>query len=221
MMSRKALRFSLRSLSNEVRVDSGPHMPKAHMDKYRNPAPATTDIDSQVLANSTNRGVFWLAPTATTMIMVPATLAALKGLVRPLQPDRGVLAASSVEIDLSSVPEGECVTFKFREKPLFIRHRSEDQMANSDSLDISTLRDPQGVKERCRADPKWFIALAVCTHLGCVPIPDVGNHANGGYFCPCHGSHYDELGRIRAGPAPLNLEVPEYQFLDENLVKVG
>merc|ERR1712158_86818 len=103
-----------------------------------------------------------------------ATLAALKGLVRPLQPDRGVLAASSVEIDLSSVPEGECVTFKFREKPLFIRHRSEDQMANSDSLDISTLRDPQGVKERCRA-----------------------------------------------GPAPLNLEVPEYQFLDENLVKVG
>merc|ERR1712088_727365 len=168
-----------------------------------------------------SRGVFWLAPTATTMIMVPATLAALKGLVRPLQPDRGVLAASSVEIDLSSVPEGECVTFKFREKPLFIRHRSEDQMANSDSLDISTLRDPQGVKEHCRADPKWFIALAVCTHLGCVPIPDVGNHANGGYFCPCHGSHYDELGRIRAGPAPLNLEVPEYQFLDENLVKVG
>ena len=82
-------------------------------------------------------------------------------------------------------------------------------------------RDQQAHKERYQGDAKWYISLAVCTHLGCVPLPDVGNYANGGYFCPCHGSHYDEAGRIRDGPAPMNLEVPPYKFLSDDVVKVG
>jgi len=140
------------------------------------------------------------------------------GLVHQLSPAADVLALAKVELKLSDVPEGRSMTFKWRGKPLFVRHRTEDEIATENAVDLSTLRDPQADEERVK-NPKYLILIGVCTHLGCVPIADAGDF--GGYYCPCHGSHYDGSGRIRKGPAPLNLEVPPYEFLDDELVVVG
>lgn len=129
-----------------------------------------------------------------------------------------VLALAKIEIKLSDIPEGKSVTFKWRGKPLFIRHRSADEISAEQSVSTSTLRDPQTDQERVQR-PEWLVVLGVCTHLGCVPIANAGDY--GGYYCPCHGSHYDASGRIRKGPAPLNLEVPPYTFPEENLLIVG
>lgn len=129
-----------------------------------------------------------------------------------------VLALAKIEIKLAEIPEGKNVTFKWRGKPLFIRHRTSEEIATEQSVAVSGLRDPQADGERCK-DPKWLVVLGVCTHLGCVPIANSGDF--GGYYCPCHGSHYDASGRIRKGPAPLNLEVPPYEFPDDGLLIVG
>ncbi|XP_004363518.1 Rieske iron-sulfur protein 1 [Capsaspora owczarzaki ATCC 30864] len=129
-----------------------------------------------------------------------------------------VLALAKVEVDLSAIPEGKNVVVTWRGKPLFVRHRTEAEIAEANSVSLSELRDPQMDAERVQ-QPKWLVLLGVCTHLGCVPIASAGDF--GGYFCPCHGSHYDVSGRIRRGPAPLNLEVPPYSFLEENKIIVG
>lgn len=129
-----------------------------------------------------------------------------------------VLALAKIEIKLADIPEGKNVTFKWRGKPLFIRHRTAEEIATEQSVALSTLRDVQHDNERTQ-NPKWLVVLGVCTHLGCVPIANSGDY--GGYYCPCHGSHYDASGRIRKGPAPLNLEVPPYSFPDEGLLIVG
>jgi len=129
-----------------------------------------------------------------------------------------VLAMAQIEVKLGDIPEGKNVTFKWRGKPLFILHRTAEQIAAEAKVDVSSLRDPQADAERCQ-NPEWLIVLGVCTHLGCVPIANSGDF--GGYYCPCHGSHYDSSGRIRKGPAPLNLEVPPYSFPDETTVVVG
>lgn len=129
-----------------------------------------------------------------------------------------VLALAKIEIKTSEIPEGKSVTFKWRGKPLFVKHRTEEEIATEGSVDVATLRDPESDEVRC-PQPKWLIVLGVCTHLGCVPIADAGDY--GGYYCPCHGSHYDSAGRIRKGPAPLNLEIPTYSFPEEGLLIVG
>lgn len=129
-----------------------------------------------------------------------------------------VLALAKIEIKLAEIPEGKNVTFKWRGKPLFIRHRTAEEISAETSVAPSSLRDPQHDSERCK-DPKWLVVLGVCTHLGCVPIANSGDF--GGYYCPCHGSHYDASGRIRKGPAPLNLEVPPYEFPEDGLLIVG
>ncbi|KAI9042767.1 ubiquinol--cytochrome-c reductase catalytic subunit RIP1 [Aspergillus affinis] len=127
-----------------------------------------------------------------------------------------VLAQAKVEIGLGAIPEGKNVIIKWRGKPVFIRHRTQGEIDEANQIDHTTLRDPQTDEERVQ-DPKWLVMLGVCTHLGCVPIGEAGDY--GGWFCPCHGSHYDISGRIRKGPAPLNLEVPQYNFpTDETLV---
>merc|ERR1711931_280030 len=127
-------------------------------------------------------------------------------------------AFSKIEVKLGDIPEGKNMTFKWRGKPLFVRHRSEKEIAMEAAVDMAELRDPQHDKDRV-SNPKWVIVLGVCTHLGCVPIANAGEY--GGYYCPCHGSHYDASGRIRKGPAPLNLEVPYYEFPDDGSVVVG
>ncbi|NJI29761.1 ubiquinol-cytochrome c reductase iron-sulfur subunit [Aeromonas veronii] len=129
-----------------------------------------------------------------------------------------VLAMSKIEIKLGDIPEGKSMTFKWRGKPLFIRHRTAQEIESEQSVAVATLRDPQNDAERVQK-PEWLVVIGVCTHLGCVPIANAGDF--GGYYCPCHGSHYDASGRIRKGPAPLNLEVPYYEFPQEGLLVVG
>merc|ERR1712123_494973 len=129
-----------------------------------------------------------------------------------------VLALAQIEIKLADIPEGKNMTFKWRGKPLFIRHRTAQEIEECVAVDPATLRDPQTDAERVK-DAEWLVILGVCTHLGCVPIANAGEF--GGYYCPCHGSHYDASGRIRKGPAPLNLEVPFYEFPEEGMLVVG
>jgi ubiquinol-cytochrome c reductase iron-sulfur subunit len=132
---------------------------------------------------------------------------------------KDVLAMANAEVDLTSIQPGDSITIKWRGKPVFIRRRTPAEVANANSVDISTLRDPQSDDVRVK-NPEWLILVGVCTHLGCVPLPNAGDY--GGYFCPCHGSHYDVSGRIRKGPAPYNLEVPEYNFIEDgNKVLIG
>jgi len=144
-----------------------------------------------------------------------------KGLVTQfissMSPSADVLAMAKIEVNLNDIPEGKNATFKWREKPLFIRHRTDDEIAAVQAVDVNELKDKQSDEERCK-DSKWLICIGVCTHLGCIPVANAGWF--GGYYCPCHGSHYDASGRIRHGPAPENLEVPEYT-IDGDSVVVG
>jgi len=129
-----------------------------------------------------------------------------------------VLAMAKIEIKLAEIPEGKSVTFKWRGKPLFIRHRTASEIQAERGVAVSSLRDPEADDQRVQK-PQWLVVIGVCTHLGCVPIANAGDF--GGYYCPCHGSHYDASGRIRKGPAPLNLEVPAHIFPDEGTLIVG
>jgi len=130
-----------------------------------------------------------------------------------------VLALASTEVDIGQIEEGAAITVKWRGKPVFVRHRSDDEIAKVAKTPLSDLKDPQSDADRAQ-NPSWLVVLGVCTHLGCVPINGAGDF--GGYFCPCHGSHYDASGRIRKGPAPANLEIPPYALdLDEGKLLIG
>ncbi|NXL33608.1 UCRI protein, partial [Glaucidium brasilianum] len=157
--------------------------------------------------------------TATTCV---ATAYAAKNVVTQfissLSASADVLALSKIEVKLSDIPEGKNMTFKWRGKPLFVRHRTQAEINQEAEVDLSKLRDPQHDLDRVKK-PEWVILIGVCTHLGCVPIANSGDF--GGYYCPCHGSHYDASGRIRKGPAPYNLEVPIHEFVGDDLVVVG
>ncbi|KAG6554097.1 hypothetical protein Mapa_004012 [Marchantia paleacea] len=131
---------------------------------------------------------------------------------------RDVLALASLEVNLSNIEPGATVTVKWRGKPVFIRRRTESDIKLANTVSMSELRDPQEDSARVQ-DPEWLVVIGVCTHLGCVPLPNAGDY--GGWFCPCHGSHYDISGRIRKGPAPYNLEVPQYSFMEEGKLLVG
>jgi len=138
--------------------------------------------------------------------------------VLSMSASKDVLALASIEVDLSSIEPGSTVTVKWRGKPVFIRHRTEEDIKLAKSVDLASLRDPQPDESRVK-NPEWLVVVGVCTHLGCIPLPNAGDF--GGWFCPCHGSHYDISGRIRKGPAPYNLEVPTYNFLEENKLLIG
>ncbi|XP_002158337.1 cytochrome b-c1 complex subunit Rieske, mitochondrial [Hydra vulgaris] len=129
-----------------------------------------------------------------------------------------VLAVAKVEVDLTTIPPGKNITIKWRGKPLFVRHRTHEEIDQVRAVNVASLRDPQMDEDRVK-NPSYLVVLGVCTHLGCVPIANAGDF--GGYFCPCHGSHYDASGRIRKGPAPLNLEVPNYEFTPDSKLIVG
>lgn len=130
-----------------------------------------------------------------------------------------VLALASIEVELGKIAPGACMSYKWRGKPLFIKNRTQVDIDNEASTPMAALRDPQTPEQRM-LKPEWLIVIGICTHLGCVPIPNAGDWP-GGFYCPCHGSHYDNLGRARKGPAPLNLEVPPYLFVSDTLVVVG
>jgi ubiquinol-cytochrome c reductase iron-sulfur subunit len=146
-------------------------------------------------------------------------------LIDQMNPSADVLALSTTEVDIASVVEGQTIRVMFRGKPVFIKHRTAAEIEAANQVDVATLRDPQTDADRVKeGKAQWLITLGVCTHLGCVPLGAAQGEAKGeynGYFCPCHGSHYDTSGRIRKGPAPLNLEVPEYVFKTDTNVLIG
>ena len=142
----------------------------------------------------------------------------VRDIVANVAPAADVLAAAKIEVNLNEIPVGKNLTCKWRSKPLFVRHRSAAEIERERAVDVSVLRDPQTDEERTKS-PEWLVLLGICTHLGCVPLANAGDF--NGYFCPCHGSHYDGSGRIRKGPAPLNLDIPPYEITDENLLIVG
>ena len=146
-------------------------------------------------------------------------------LVSQMSASADVLAASSTEVDISSIKPGQAIKAIFRKQPVFVRNLTPQEIQKANNVDAGSLRDPQTLAERTKEGKEnWLITMGVCTHLGCVPL-GAGEGENkgefGGYFCPCHGSHYDTAARIRKGPAPKNLEVPEYEFTSDTVVKIG
>ncbi len=151
---------------------------------------------------------------------VGAGAAAVWPLVDTMNPAADTLAMASIEVDISKVVEGQQIVVKWRGKPLFVRYRTPKEVAEAKQADNASLKDPATDEARTKpGHEKYLIVVGSCTHLGCVPTFGTGEF--GGWFCPCHGSVYDTSGRIRSGPAPKNLEVPEYSFLSDSRVKVG
>jgi len=146
-------------------------------------------------------------------------------LVNQMNPSADVLALASTEVDISKIAPGQAFKTSWRKQPVFVRNLTPQEIAAAKKVPLSELRDPQTIEERTKpGKTNWLITLGVCTHLGCVPL-GTGEGENrgdfGGYFCPCHGSHYDTAARIRKGPAPLNLHVPDYEFTSDTVVTIG
>jgi ubiquinol-cytochrome c reductase iron-sulfur subunit len=160
---------------------------------------------------------------STTALGVAGVAAAVWPFIHSINPAKDVLAMASTEVDLSTVEEGMAITVMWRGKPVFIRHRTADEIASAEAVDVAELRDPEADADRVQK-PEWLIAIGVCTHLGCIPSGQNLGDAKGefgGWYCPCHGSHYDASGRIRKGPAPFNLKVPPYAFTDDTNIVIG
>jgi ubiquinol-cytochrome c reductase iron-sulfur subunit len=137
-------------------------------------------------------------------------------LVGQMGPSADVLALASIEVDIASIEPGQAIKTSWRKQPVFIRNLTPAEITAANKVDVSSLRDPQTLAERTKpGNENWLITMGVCTHLGCVPLGAAEGEVRGefgGYFCPCHGSHYDTAARIRKGPAPLNLKVPEFSI---------
>ena len=146
-------------------------------------------------------------------------------LVNQMNPSADVLAASTTDVDLAKIQPGQAIKTSFRKQPLFVRNLTPAEISAADAVKVDDLRDPQTLEQRTKPGHKnWLITLGVCTHLGCIPLGAAEGESRGpfgGYFCPCHGSAYDTAARIRQGPAPKNLAVPEYTFTSPTTVTVG
>ena len=156
--------------------------------------------------------------TVTATVGAVGVGAAVLPVISQMNPDSSVKALASIEVDISKVKEGQEITVLWRGKPVFIKRRTKEEILKAKETKMSDLKDPQEDKVRVIKED-WLVVIGVCTHLGCVPIEGKGDYS--GWFCPCHGSHYDTSGRIRKGPAPTNLEVPKYEFVSSNKIKIG
>ncbi|OTF82569.1 hypothetical protein BLA29_003115, partial [Euroglyphus maynei] len=178
--------------------------------------PSNKDLSRRSAESSDDRRAFTYLVTAG--VGVGGAVAAkhmVYGVLNMLSPARDCLALSKIEVNIGNIAEGKNVTVKWRGKPVFIRRRTQKEIDQERAVDISQLRDPEHDEKRA-PNPEWLVVVGICTHLGCVPIAGKGDF--GGYYCPCHGSHYDASGRIRKGPAPANLEVPAHEFDGDTLV---
>ena len=135
-----------------------------------------------------------------------------------MNPDSSVKALASTEVDISQIEPGKSITVLWRGKPVFIKRRTPDEISDAKKVNLEDLKHPEKDEDRVKKE-EWLVMLGICTHLGCVPLSNKGEY--NGWFCPCHGSHYDTSGRIRKGPAPTNMEVPKYEFVDSNTIKIG
>lgn len=157
--------------------------------------------------------------TASAMAAVGAA-ACTWPLIDSLNPSEDVLALSTTEVDLTNIQPGQTIKVMWRGKPVFITHRTEKQIQEAEAVPVDTLRDPETDAQRVqKGHEQWLVMVAICTHLGCIPIENKGDFD--GYFCPCHGSDYDSSGRIRKGPAPKNLLVPGYKFISDTKIVIG
>ena len=139
-------------------------------------------------------------------------------LIDQMNPDSSVKALSTTEVDISQIQPGKSITVLWRGKPVFIKRRTQSEISEAQSVKLEELKHPEKDQDRVKK-PEWLVMLGICTHLGCVPLSDKGEYQ--GWFCPCHGSHYDTSGRIRKGPAPTNMEIPKYEFVDSSTIKIG
>ncbi|KAF8593536.1 ubiquinol-cytochrome c reductase iron-sulfur subunit [Ceratobasidium sp. AG-I] len=170
-------------------------------------------------SEESNRAVSYFVVGSMGILAASAAKSTITDFLASMSASADVLALAKVEVDMNAIPEGKNVIVKWRGKPVFIRHRTQDEIDEANTVDVKSLRDPESDDARTKK-PEWLVMLGVCTHLGCVPIGESGDY--GGWFCPCHGSHYDISGRIRKGPAPLNLEVPAHDFNeDEGKIIIG
>ena len=156
--------------------------------------------------------------TASTVVGVVGVGAAAWPLIDQMNPDASVKALATTEVDVSLVKPGQSVTVLWRGKPVFIKRRTENEINEAKAVSLTELKHPEKDEDRA-SNPEWLVMVGVCTHLGCVPLADKGDY--NGWFCPCHGSHYDVSGRIRKGPAPTNMEIPKFEFVDNNTIKIG
>jgi ubiquinol-cytochrome c reductase iron-sulfur subunit len=160
---------------------------------------------------------------STLSIGAVGTAAFIWPFLKSMSPAEDTLALGTTEVDVSSIEEGQSVTVKWRGKPVFIRKRTKDEIDEAKTVNIEDLKDPEEDINRVKKD-EWLVLVGVCTHLGCVPLGQKLTDSKGeynGWYCPCHGSHYDTSGRIRKGPAPENLAVPPYSFLNDTTIKIG
>ena len=172
-------------------------------------------MSNETIADKNRRDFLYVATGAAAVVAVGG---ATWPLIQQMNPDASTLALSTTEVDLSSVPEGQIITVKWRGKPVFVRHRTAKEIRKSEAVPLADLPDPEADSKRVKK-PEWLVVIGVCTHLGCIPTGHEGEYD--GWFCPCHGSVYDTSGRIRQGPAPTNLEVPQYVFVSDNKIKIG
>ena len=156
--------------------------------------------------------------TATAAAGAVGVGAAIWPVVDQMNPDASVKALASTEIDLRPIIPGQSITVMWRGKPVFIRRRTQAEIDEAKKVNLADLPHPEEDSDRAQ-NPEWLVMVGICTHLGCVPLGQKGDY--NGWFCPCHGSHYDTSGRIRKGPAPWNMEVPKYEFVDANTIKIG
>lgn len=165
-------------------------------------------------------------PTRRDMLFIATGAAAAVGggavawpLISQMNPDASTIAAGApIDVDLGAIAEGQIVTVKWRGKPIFVRHRTAKEIKEAQDAPVSSLPDPESDAQRVKK-PEWLVVIGVCTHLGCIPLGHQGPYD--GWFCPCHGSIYDTSGRIRQGPAPKNLSVPNYVFASDTKLTIG
>ncbi len=190
-------------------------------------ADATAAATASGDAETTEEGVRrrdWIHIAALSTAGVGAGFAVLP-MVSQMAPSADVLAESTTDVDVSAIQPGQSIKAVFRKQPLFVKRLTPEEITEANAVDAGSLRDAQTLEERLgEGNEDILVTMGVCTHLGCVPLGAAEGENKGefgGYFCPCHGSHYDTAGRIRKGPAPTNLEVPEFTFTSESVIRVG
>ena len=156
--------------------------------------------------------------TATYTVGAVGIGATIWPFIDQMNPDSSVKALATTEVDISQIQPGKSITVLWRGKPVFIKRRTETEISEAQAVNLKELKHPEKDADRVKK-PEWLVMMGICSHLGCVPLSDKGEY--NGWFCPCHGSHYDTSGRIRKGPAPTNMEIPKYVFVDENTIKIG
>ncbi len=175
-------------------------------------------MTSMSSAEPTRRDFLYIATGAVAAVGAAATTWPL---IHQMNPDASTIAAGApIEVDLAPIAEGQAIKVFWRGKPIFITHRTKKEIDEARAVNVATLPDPEQDDKRVKqGHEQWLVLIGICTHLGCIPLAHQGQYD--GFFCPCHGSVYDTSGRIRQGPAPLNLALPPYEFVSDSKIKIG